>query len=201
MKKKILIVSIIFVLVILVFCCYKFFIPGNNKIVKDVNELDEYILNIKNYTLEAKVTVNSNKNTNTYFLKEFSEEGKQVQEIFSDVDSEGIVLEYYEERLIIKNTKLKLSRIFDDYENLLNNPMDFNSFIEDYKSDSKKEVREENNFYVISIRSKDLKNKYITNKTLYFNRTANKFERVEVKDINNNVRIIIEYNNFKLLQI
>lgn len=198
MKKKILIVSVIFVLVILVFCCYKFFIPGNNKIVKDVNELDEYILSIKNYKLEAKITVNSNKNTNTYFLTESVQDEKQTQEILND-NGEGIVLEYDEGHLTIKNTELKLSRIFDDYENLLNNPIDFNSFIGDYKNDDKKEIKENNNFYIISIKSKDLGNKYTTNKTLYFNRDENKFERVEVKDINNNLRIIIEYSSFKLL--
>lgn len=198
MKKKILIVGLIFVLVILVFCCYKFFIPGNNKIVKDVNELDEYILNIKNYKLEAKITVNSNKNTNTYFLTESVQDGKQTQEILSD-NGEGIVLEYDEGHLTIKNTEFKLSRIFDDYENLLNNPIDFNSFIDDYKNDNKKEIKENENFYIISIKSKDLKNKYTTNKTLYFNRDENKFDRVEVKDINNNLKIIIEYSSFKLL--
>ena len=65
-EEKIFIVAIIFILVISIFYCYKFFIPGNNKTIKDVNELDEYILGMKNYTLEAKITVNSNKNTNTY---------------------------------------------------------------------------------------------------------------------------------------
>lgn len=198
MKKKIFVVLLIFIFVILVFCCYKFFIPGNNKIVKDVNELDEYILNIKNYNLEAKITVNSNKNTNTYFLKESIQNGKQIQEIFGD-NGEGIVLEYVEGNLTIKNTELKLSRIFDDYKNLLNNPIDFNSFIDDYKNDAKKEIKEKDNFYIISIKSKDLKNKYTTNKTLYFNRDENKFKRVEIKDINNNLRIIIEYSSFKLL--
>lgn len=199
MKKKIFIVAIIFILVISVFYCYKFFIPGNNKSVKDVNELNEYILNIKNYNLEAKITVNSNKNTNTYLLKETNEKGNLVTEIVSESTNNGIVCEYKNESLTIKNTELGLPRIFADYKELFSNPIDLNSFIEDYKVDDKKEIKTKDDYYIVSVKNRNLQNKYTTHKVMYFSRSKSRIERIEIKDINNNQTIIIEYSSFKLL--
>lgn len=199
MKKKIFIVAIIFILVISIFYCYKFFIPGNNKSVKDVNELNEYILNIESYNLEAKITVNSNKNTNTYWLKEKSENGSLVTEVISENTNNGIICEYKNESLTIKNTQLGLPRIFADYKELFTNPLDLNSFIQDYKLDEKKEIKTKDDYYIVSVKSVNTQNKYTTHKVMYFSRSKNKIERIEVKDINNNQTIIIEYSNFKLL--
>ncbi len=198
MKKKIFIVAIIFILVISIFYCYKFFIPGNNKTIKDVNELDEYILGMKNYTLEAKITVNSNKNTNTYLLKETNENGKSIQEIISEGTNSGVVLEYEDEKLTIKNTELGLPRIFADYKELFNNPIDFMTFVQDYKSDDKKDVKIKDDYYIVSVKTLN-SSKYTTHKVLYFSRSKNQIERIEIKDINNNQTIIIEYSSFKLL--
>lgn len=199
MKKKIFIVAIIFILVISVFYCYKFFIPGNNKSVKDVNELNEYILNIESYNLEAKITVNSNKNTNTYWLKEKSENGSLVTEVISENTNNGIICEYKNESLTIRNTQLELPRIFADYKELFTNPLDLNSFIQDYKLDEKKEIKTKDDYYIVSVKSVNTQNKYTTHKVMYFSRSKNQIERIEVKDINNNQTIIIEYSNFKLL--
>lgn len=199
MKKKIFIVAIIFILVISVFYCYKFFIPGNNKSVKDVNELNEYILNIKNYNLEAKITVNSNKNTNTYLLKEKNEMGSLVTEIINESANNGIICEYKDESLTIKNTQLGLPRIFADYKELFSNPIDLNSFIQDYKLDDKKEIKTKDDYYIVSVKNMSTQNKYTTHKVMYFSRSKNRIERIEVKDINNNKTIIIEYSSFKLL--
>lgn len=199
MKKRIFIVAIIFILVISIFYCYKFFIPGNNKSVKDVNELDEYILGIKSYSLEAKITVNSNKNTNTYLLKETNEDGKLVTEIISESTNNGISFEYKNDSLTIKNTELGLPRIFADYKELFINPLDFNSFVQDYKADDKKEIKTKDDYYIVSVKSMNSQNKYTTHKVLYFSRSKNQIDKLEVKDINNNQTIIIEYSNFKLL--
>lgn len=141
MKRRIFIVAIIFILVISIFYCYKFFIPGNNKSVKDVNELDQYILGIKDYSIEAKIIVNSNKNTNTYLLKETNENGASTQEIISENTNIGVCLEYKDDVLTIKNTELGLPRIFADYKEIFNNPIDFKTFLEDYKLDEKKNLK------------------------------------------------------------
>ena len=51
MKKKIFIIFFILILHILIFCCYKFFIPGNNKNIEDVSDLNNYISSIKEYKI------------------------------------------------------------------------------------------------------------------------------------------------------
>lgn len=199
MKRRIFIVAIIFILVISIFYCYKFFIPGNNKSVKDVNELNEYILSIKKYSLEARITVNSNKNTNTYLLKETNENGISKQEVINEITNNGVSLEYQDEKLTIKNTELGLPRVFADYKELFTNPIDLNSFVEDYKLDDKKDVKTKDDYYIVSVKSMNSQNKYTTHKVLYFSRSKNQIEKMEVKDINNNQTIIIEYSSFKLL--
>ena len=39
---------------------------GNNNLNKTLEEVEDYILNIKSYTATIEVTVNSNKNSNKY---------------------------------------------------------------------------------------------------------------------------------------
>ena len=60
-----------------------------------------------------------------------------IQEIISEGTNSGVVLEYEDEKLTIKNTELGLPRIFADYKELFNNPIDFMTFVQDYKSDDK----------------------------------------------------------------
>lgn len=43
---------------------------GNNNLNKTLEEVEDYILNIKEYTATIEVTVNSNKNNNKYLIKQ-----------------------------------------------------------------------------------------------------------------------------------
>ena len=77
-KKPIIIVLILFLIVLMIY----FFINKNNKLFnknfnignnitnKSIQEIEEYILNISSYEAELEVTVQSNKNTNKYILKQ-----------------------------------------------------------------------------------------------------------------------------------
>ena len=70
MKKRIFVIYVLLILIVLFSYCYKFFIPGNTKSIENVNDLNEYLSKINDYSVEAKVTVNSNKNSNSYNLKQ-----------------------------------------------------------------------------------------------------------------------------------
>ena len=96
MKKRIFIICMIFLSLILFFISYKFFIVGNNKSIENISEIDDFILSIGNYEIEANVTIYSNKNSNTYSLKQKKQDDYQKQEI---VDNEG-------NGLVIENTQL-----------------------------------------------------------------------------------------------
>ena len=111
MKRKVFIVFCIFGIIVLIFTCYNFFIVGNNKNIDNINEFDRYISKIKNYNIEALVTVNSNKNSNTYSLKQEYKDKKVVQNIKSQ-DGIELTIENYDGKTVVKNTELTLDKVF-----------------------------------------------------------------------------------------
>lgn len=193
MKRRVFVICVLLFLIILIFYCYKFFVPGNNKCIGNVNDLDEYLLGICDYSVEAKVTVNSNKNSNSYFLKQSCVDGKCVQEVCDSDGGSRLVIENFEDRVVVKNTELSLERVFDSYGEVAMNSMGLDAFIEDYECDDKREVLDRDGYYIVSVRSKNSQNKYAKSKSLFFNKQNNCVEKIVVKDINNNEMVVIEY--------
>lgn len=199
MKKKIFIIFLILVLHILIFCCYKFFIPGNNKHIEDVSDLNDYISSINEYNAESTVTVNSNKNSNSYTLLQSNCDGVSKQEIRSVENDSGIIIENGDNCLTIKNTQLPVEKVFSDYADVMKNSVGLDSFVEDYLCDENKEVIDKDGYYIVSVKSKNSQNKYSLSKTLFFNKEKNSIEKIVVKDINNNETTIIEYIKLEIL--
>lgn len=162
-------------------------------------QADEYILNIKNYNVEAKVTVYSNKNTNTYNLKQYKMDDYQKQEVVNSQTNHGIVIENAGNKLTIKNTELGLEQVFENYEELTKNSLGLDSFIKDYRESEKAEVTEDEQYYMLFAKVKKLQNRYIENKTLYINKKTGKIEKIEVKDVNNQRTMFIEYTKLEIL--
>lgn len=199
MKKKFFIVFVIFLFLFLFVLGYKFFGVGNNKTIESISQVDEYVLNIKNYNVEAKVTVSSNKNSNTYNLKQYKMDDYQRQEIISDEESYGLVIENDGNRLIVKNTGLDLASVFENYDEVTSNSTGLDSFIDDYRNSEQTEVTEDEEYYMLFVKVKNSQNRYIENKTLYVNKKNGELEKIEVRDINNNRTIFIEYTRFEIL--
>ena len=84
-KNRIIIISIIIILILILILFkinYKSENSGNNKSNKTSNEIAEYILNISSYNITADVTIESNKNTNKYILKqEYSKDNNLSRQI------------------------------------------------------------------------------------------------------------------------
>ncbi len=199
MKKKFFIICMIFLCLFLIILGYKFFIPGNNKNIESETQLDEYILSIKDYELEGNVTVYSNKNINTYKLKQYKKGNYQRQEIINDNENNGLIIENEGNKITIKNTVLDLTSVFENYEEVTKNSIGLDSFIEDYRKTKDAETTEEEQCYKVHVKMKDALNKYVANKCLWINKKSRKIEKFEVSDVNNNKTIFIEYTKFEIL--
>lgn len=199
MKKKIFIICMIFLCLFLCIFGYKFFIAGNNKNIENVGQVSDYILNIKNYDAEANVTVYSNKNSNTYSLKQYKKDNYQKQEIINNDENYGLIIENEGEKITIKNTTLDLTSVFENYRDVVNNSTGLDSFIQDYENSNETEVTEDEQYYMLFVKIKDSQNVYMENKTLYINKKNKQVDKIEVRDINNNRTIFIEYTRFEIL--
>ena len=174
----------------------KNFKKGNNKTSQ---EIVDYILNMNSYISEVNVTVNSNKNTNKYVLKqEYTSPNICVQEVLEPKNIKGMKIINDGTNLSIENTKLDLNTIYENYEYLNNNSLDLMTFINDYKESEHSNYEEKNETIIMKVEVKNSDNKYIRNKTLHIDSNTGLPTKLEVKDINNNATVYILYNNIEL---
>lgn len=204
-KKTIIIFIIVLILilgVILIKNNYKTSKNGNNISNKSADEIENLILNIWSYEANANITIKSNKNQNTYVVKQkYSKEGNLYsQEILEPSGIAGTLIQYNGNDLTIKNTNLNVKKIYENYNYIESNILSLASFIEDYKQSEKKEIKEENGIVTLQVKLSN-NNKYTMEKKLYINKNENKIEKMEIKDTTQNVRIYILYNEIKFNNI
>ena len=81
---------------------------GNN----NIDDIKEYILNISSYYSESVITINSNKNTNKYVVKQsYISPNIFKQEVIEPSNIKGLTITYDGQNLEIKNNKNSLSKI------------------------------------------------------------------------------------------
>lgn len=200
-KKTIIIFIIVLILilgVILIKNNYKTSKNGNNISNKSADEIENLILNIGSYEAKANITIKSNKNQNTYVVKQkYNKEGNLYrQEILEPSGIAGTLIQYDGKDLTIKNTNLNIKKIYENYSYIESNILSLASFIEDYKQSESKEIKEENGIVTLQVKLSN-NNKYTMEKTLYINKNENKIEKMEIKDTTQNVRIYILYNEIE----
>lgn len=204
-KKTIIIFIIVLILildVILIKNNYKTSKNGNNISNKSADEIENLILNIGSYEAKANITIKSNKNQNTYVVKQkYNKEGNLYsQEVLEPSGIAGTLIQYDEKDLTIKNTNLNVKKIYENYSYIESNILSLASFIEDYKQSESKEIKEENGIVTLQVKLSN-NNKYTMEKTLYINKNENKIEKMEIKDTTQNVRIYILYNEIEFNNI
>lgn len=204
-KKTIIIFIIVLILilgVILIKNNYKTSKNGNNISNKSADEIENLILNIGSYEANANITIKSNKNQNTYVVKQkYNKEGNLYrQEILEPSGIAGTLIQYDGKDLTIKNTNLNVKKIYENYSYIESNILSLASFIEDYKQSESKEIKEENGIVTLQVKLSN-NNKYTMEKTLYINKNENKIEKMEIKDTTQNVRIYILYNEIEFNNI
>lgn len=202
MKRKIFItLTIIFIIILLVNLLninnkkIKF---GNNITNKTTEHIINNILNMKAYKAKIEVKIKSNKNENTYIIEQKNENGENYeQEILEPEDIKGTKIKFREQKLILENTKLNLSKIYENYPYLTENELLLNSFIKDYKTSNNTSSQETANEIILETCIEN-NNKYIRYKTLTIDKKTKKPTKLEIKDVTKKVLVYILYNDIEI---
>ena len=206
-NKKKLIGIVIVVVAILIFLIffeknnYKISEIGNNMNSKSIKEIEEYILNISSYEAKIQVTVESNKKANKYVIsQQYIKPNQYKQIILEPSNIEGVEIVYDGQNLTINNSKLSLSKIYENYEYIASNILTLEAFISDYKTgkeENNAQSYEENNEYIFEVNIKTA-NKYNQNKILYVDKVTGNPTKLLVQDVNEKNVVYILYNEIKI---
>ena len=202
-NKKIVVAIFIAVLLILIFFIffsknnYKISEIGNTMSNKTIKEIEEYILSISSYEAKISVTIESNKNKNEYvLLQKYVEPNISRQTVLEPSSLEGLETIYDSTNLTVKNTKLNLSKIYENYEYLANNFLCLETFITDYKENDDSKIYEQENQVILE--TKNEKNQYKQIKKLYLDKNTAKPTKLIIQDINEKTVVYILYNEVKI---
>ena len=187
MKKWVKITIFILIIICLIFfmiMIIKHFKNGNNMSNKSVEEIEQYILNISGYEAKVKITVNSNKNSNSYIAKQkyVKENNLYKQEILEPENIKGTVFTYDGTNLKIENSKLNLSKMYENYNYIGSNDLSLAQFIDDYNEAQEKSINEKNGTIIMEAKIKN-GNKYREVKKLYIEKSNASPIKLEVQDI------------------
>lgn len=201
MKKKVFITIIFFTIFFLIFYLifnYKSLKNGNNNIrIKNEEDVNDYILNISNYEAKIEVIVKSNKNENKYIINQKCMNNYSYQEMEYE-NNKKIIIEHKDNKVIIRNTSLKLEKIYESWEFLIENNLFLTTFVENFKETDEKEILVNENYYVVNLKLKNISNKNVAYKSLYINKNNGKIEKLEIYDINKNRTIYILYKEITI---
>jgi len=178
------------------FLNYKNTKMGNNIVDKTLMEIEDYILNISSYNAEIEVTVESNKNTNKYIIKQkYASPNFASQEVVEPKNIEGLTIKFDGNNLEISNSKLSLNTIYENYNYIADNVLWLSDFIENYKNNGG--IINEKDGIIVMETKKD-NNKYSATEKLYIDRNANKITKLIIEDENKKNRIYITYNKIEI---
>ena len=203
-KQKIIIITIIAIAIVIFVSIffkinYKKINTGNNILNKTLDEVQEYICNINSYEATMEVTINSNKNTNKYKIKQTHDENEDIQEILEPENVKGIKFIYKNNTLQIINTNLNLTKIDNNYPYIESNNLWLNDFLEEYKqADNENKEATENDEEVVlklEVQNEDSNIKY---KELYLDKKTGNPTKLLIQDNNKNTVIYILYSEITI---
>ena len=201
-SKKFLIIvvgiAILLVIISIIFSkkSYETINIGNNNLNKTLEEVEDYILNIKEYTATIEVTVNINKNSNKYLIKQNHKEKNDEQEVLEPDTIKGVKLTYKDSSLIVENSNLNLEKIYNNYPYIESNILWLNSFIEEYRNSEQRNITEKNEEIVMQIKRKN--DKKIAIEELILDKKTLKPTKLSIRDNSKNVIVYILYNEIEI---
>ena len=196
-KTKIFIILILIILIILLLFFLIYYKTGKygNNISKSTDDVVRYILNISSYEAEIEVIVESNKTINRYKMQQFFSNPNIMKQIIKEPsDIENLTITYDGNDMKVDNTKLSLSKIYENYKYVSGNTLWLNTFIDNYNKNSK--IKEIDNKIIIE--NNIMLNNHKLTQTLYIDKQNALPIKLEIKDNNKNNKIYIKYNEIKL---
>ena len=192
-NKKIIILTIIIAILIFIIIFALYYYKkgkiGNTIINKSEEQIIESILNIKSYDANLEVTIQTNKNTTQYALKQELKEEKCIQEVVKPENIAGVITEYDGNSLKIRNNKLNLETTFQDYKYITENNLWLNSFIKEFKETNNKKTSATEKEIILEIDNR--KNTYSSYKKLYIDKKTGKPTKMQIEDVNQKVLVYI----------
>ena len=203
MKKRFLVIILLifvgFFIIIFFKNNYKKIKSGNNKNNKSVNQIEEYILNMNSYKAIMEVTITSNKNENKYLIKQEHNSEKNIQKIEEPETIKNIEILQSGGKIEIKNSRLNLTNIYDEYPYITENILWLDSFINLYKKEkNNSNIYEQNNEIIMELNNKN--NKYFSLIKLYIDKNSGNPKKMIVQDNNQKNRIYILYKEIIINQ-
>ena len=199
-NKKIVILTIIIAILIFIIIFALYYYKkgkiGNTIINKSEEQIIESILNIKSYDANLEVTIQTNKNTTQYALKQELKEEKCIQEVVKPENLAGVITEYDGNSLKIRNNKLNLETTFQDYKYITENNLWLNSFIKEFKETNNKKISTAEKEIILEIDNR--KNTYSSYKKLYIDKKTGKPTKMQIEDVNQKVLVYILYTEIKI---
>ena len=203
-KRKIFIITVITVIFLLILFLilkinYKNIISGNTITSKNTDSIINNILNMKSYEADVTIEVISNKNQNTYKIKQQNLQENEYKQIVKEPRNiAGIEIIFKNNKLEVKNTKLNLNKIYENYKYLAENELILTSFIKDFNQENETETIEEENQIILEVNIKKELNKYSKYKKLYISKETGLPTKMEIKDEAQNTLVYILYNEIKI---
>lgn len=199
-NKKIIILTIIIAILIFIIIFALYYYKkgkiGNTIINKSEEQIIESILNIKSYDANLEITIQTNKNTTQYALKQELKEEKCIQEVVKPENIAGVITEYDGNSLKIRNNKLNLETTFQDYKYITESNLWLNSFIKEFKETNNKKTSTTEKEIILEIDNR--KNTYSSYKKLYIDKKTGKPTKMQIEDVNQKVLVYILYTEIKI---
>ena len=190
------------IIIIVSLLIFSFFINSNYKTKqngnnKNIQEIEQYILNVTSYKAKIKVTVISNKNTNFYEFEQEVKSGSYSKQLALLPESlAGMEIIYENGIITVKNIQYNLSKVYENYPYVTTNSLFLTSFIEGYRNAEDKEIKEEDGKIQMTYMPK--LNKYNNKQILYIDKASLKPKNLKIYDVNNELKVDIIYNEIEL---
>ena len=200
-KKSIFIIALgilLIFLIIFIFFNYKNLKDGNTIINKSEENVENYILNMNSYAAIMEIEITTNKNKNKYVVRqELKNNNESIQEVIEPENVKGIITKFDGKDLIIENNNLNLSKIYENYNYVVNNSLWLDSFVSEFKENNNSSIKSNNEEIIFEINNQN-NNKYNVYKKLYVDKRSAKPTKMVIEDINQNTIIYIIYTKIEI---